>query len=525
MSIFTSIQNHYARGYLALFLLFVASAIALLWSITALTHNGAATNALLFSLCVNLVAISVLIYLQRTMNHRLQRASIDEQEMMRLMRTDALTGALSRRAFLGELQQAVGRPLAPKQATLVLVDLDHFKHLNDSFGHPFGDSVLVHVVRTIRSLYPDGTVGRLGGDEFAILLPHCDIPTTSARAQLLEDKLHQGISTDSGTVRLSASIGAALAPLHATRSKELMLLADLALYESKANGRGRLTVFDADLLSHKRHRRFIERELRAAIYLNELELHYQPIINADGSIYAVEGLVRWRHPVRGLIPPSEFVSVAEQSTLIDTLGAWVFKQACLDIDSFPDARININVSAEQLKRDELVSMLAQVLKETGQSADRFVLEITETAATTATPEILQRLQSARSMGFRVALDDFGTGFCGFNYLKKLPIDVVKIDRSYIQSLGQDEVARVFVSALAQIAAIQNLAIVAEGIETANDMHFAKAAGCMRFQGFHIARPDRKEKLSAFFPARIKLPDARVDGPVTQLSTCSNYEAM
>ena len=507
MSIFTSIQNHNERGYQALHLLFAASAIALIWSISVSRQDGALTSTLLFCLCVNLVAILVLVYLQRTMSSRLQRASIDEQEMLRLMRTDALTGALTRRAFLNELQQALGRPLAPKQATLVLVDLDHFKHLNDSFGHPFGDSVLMHVVRTILGLYPDATVGRLGGDEFAILLHNCDIQSTSARAQLLEDRLREGIRADNGIVSLSASIGAALAPLHATRSKELMLLADLALYESKANGRGRLTIFDTGLLSHKRHRRFIERELRAAIYLNELELHYQPVIGSDDDVYAVEGLIRWRHPVRGLIPPSEFVPIAEESTLIDTLGAWVFKQACLDVGSFPNARISINISAEQLKRDELVWMLARVLRETGQSAERFVLEITETAATTATPEILERIRSARAMGFRVALDDFGTGFCGFNYLKTLPIDAIKIDRSYIQSLAQDEVARVFVSALTQIAAIQNLVIVAEGIETDNDLVLAKAAGCTRFQGFHIARPDRKEKLTAFFPASAMQPKA------------------
>lgn len=513
MSIFTHISNHSKRGFYTLQLLFVASAITLGSAMVIFEGERVPITALAFCLAANLVSIVVLIYLRRMISERLQRASIDEEEKMRIMRTDALTGAMMRRYFLEELKESLGRPLAPQQATLVLVDLDHFKQLNDSFGHPFGDAVLTYLVRMLEKLYPDGVVGRLGGDEFAVLLRDCDIQTTTARARILEERLHAGIPYDNHMVSLSASIGAALAPLHATQAKELMLLADLALYESKAAGRGRLTVFDTGFLSDKRHRRFIERELRAAIYLNELELHYQPVVNADGSMYAVEGLVRWRHSSRGLIPPGDFVAVAETTNLIDSLGAWVFRRACLDAENFPDCRISINVSGEQLKRGEFTAMLARVLAETGQRADKFVLEITETAATTATPEILQRIEEARSMGFRVALDDFGTGFCGFNYLKSLPIDAIKIDRSYIQSLSHDEVARVFVSALTQIAAIQHLVIVAEGVETEAELTLAKAAGCARFQGYYIARPAPKEQLNRFFSA---CTDAGAGVPATLL---------
>lgn len=508
MSIFTTIRNAHTRGYFVLQLLFVASAVTLGWLIATHREPVALAGALGFCLVANLAAIVVLAYIQRTMSQRLRRASIDELETARIMRTDTLTGAMMRGAFLEELQRALGRPLAPRQATLLLVDLDHFKQLNDSFGHPFGDAALAHLVRTMERLFPDGMIGRLGGDEFALLIRDCDIDGTARRAQRLIEELRKGSRHEGQPVALSISIGAALAPLHAGQPGDLMRLADVALYESKANGRGRLTVFDTGLLSEKRHRRFIERELRAAIYLNELELHYQPVINADGSPYAVEGLVRWRHPVRGLIPPSDFIPIAEETSLIDTLGAWVFRRACLDVAAFPGCRISINVSGEQLKRDEFVAMLARVLEETGCRADSFVLEITETAATTATPEILHRLEAARAMGFRVALDDFGTGFCGFNYLKTLPIDAIKIDRSYIQSLAHDEVARVFVSALAQIAHIQKLVIVAEGIETEDDLALARAAGCNRFQGYHIARPAPKETLAAFF----RQPPQRRDAP-------------
>lgn len=498
MSIFTSIRNDSVRGYNILQLLLTASAVTLAWGLFAFTSGGPLTWILAFGVILILFAVAILVYLQRMISERMERASVDEAEKARLMRTDTLTGAMSRGHFLEQLKESVGRPLAPRHAILVFVDIDHFKQLNDSFGHNFGDTVLAQVVRTMSALFPDSTVGRLGGDELAILVRNNDIQLTLARAQMLLDQLRAGIACDGQKIALSISMGAAQAPLHATQSKELMLLADLALYESKAAGRGRITVFDAGMLSDKRHRRFIERELRAAIYLNELELHYQPVINGDGSVYALEGLVRWRHPVRGLIPPGDFIPVAEQTSLIDTLGAWVFRRACLDADAFPDCRLSINVSGEQLKRDEFIGMLARILEETGCRADRFVLEITETTVTAATPEVLRRLETARAMGFRVALDDFGTGFCGFHYLKTLPVDAIKIDKSYIQNLSTDEVARVFVSALTQIARIQNLIIVAEGVETETDIALAKAAGCDRFQGFHIARPAPKEKLRSFF---------------------------
>jgi diguanylate cyclase (GGDEF)-like protein len=486
----SAIGTHSKRGYQGLQLLSAVSALALAVAFFSLGDSEPLTWTLGMGAAANLLAMGALYRHQRVIRQHIQRARVDEVEKSLIMRTDTLTGAMMRGYFLKKVQESLGPPLAPREAMLLLVDLDHFKQLNDSFGHPFGDMVLTHLVNVMKRHFPNGVVGRMGGDEFAILIPNADIETTRLRAAAMIEQLRNGIGYQNYTVPLSASIGAAVAPLHASQPKEMMLLADLALYESKAAGRGRMTVFDTGLLSDKRHRRFIERELRAAIYLNELELHYQPIVNADGSVYAVEGLVRWRHPVRGLIPPGEFVPIAEKSNLIDTLGAWVFRRACLDVPDFPGCRISINVSGEQLSR---------ILKETGQTADRFVLEITETATTSASPEVLARLEKARAMGFRVALDDFGTGFCGFNYLKTLPIDAIKIDRSYIQSLADDDVARILVSALAQIANVQDLTIVAEGVETRSDLELARAAGCKRFQGYHISRPVPKDKLQSFFP--------------------------
>jgi len=419
---------------------------------------------------------------------RLRDAEAVEAERRKLLDTDIITGAMVRRVFLDTLASSVGSLTRPRRAMLLLVDVDNFKRLNDSFSHHFGDKALAHLVVCAHACFPDCPIGRLGGDEFGIIMPGNDLDLAHRRSERLIDMLTAGIAHEGASIPLSASIGIAAAPDHATMAKELMVLADIALYASKESGRGRATTFDHEMLSETRHRRLIERELRAAIYLNELELHYQPMTDANRSAFAVEALVRWRHPVRGLVSPVDFIPIAERSSLIDELGEWVFRRACIDAPGLPNVRININVSGEQLKRDALVTMMRRVLKETGCSAGRFVLEITETVATAATPEVIARVEALRQMGFQIALDDFGTGHCGFNYIKALPIDCIKIDRSYIRSLGDDRIAQVFVNAITEIARIQDLTIVAEGIETEIEFEFAKAAGCSRFQGFLFGQP-------------------------------------
>ncbi|WP_336056930.1 putative bifunctional diguanylate cyclase/phosphodiesterase [Nitratireductor sp. CH_MIT9313-5] len=436
-------------------------------------------------------AACTLAALRHNVVRRLYEAARIEAERRELIETDLMTGAKVRRTFLEELAESTGSLRRKRRATVLLVDLDHFKQLNDGFGHRFGDQALAHLVSCIRECFSDGSVGRLGGDEFGIILPGDDLKRARKKAERLIDLLNRGMDFEGSRVSLSASVGIAASPAHATSPTELMQLADLALYESKARGRGRATLFDEDMLSEKRQRRFVERELRAAIYLNELELHYQPIKNGSRETYAVEGLIRWRHPVRGMVSPAEFIPVAERSNLIDQLGEWVFRRACADLPMLGNCCVSINVSGEQLKRDEVVTMMSRVVEETGIDPARFVLEITETVATSAGPETVARITALREMGFKIALDDFGTGHCGFNYIKTLPIDCIKIDRSYIQHLKDDEIAQVFVSALTQIARIQGLSIVAEGIETETEFELAKAAGCSSFQGYLLGRPERR----------------------------------
>lgn len=492
MSIAAIFRGHSGRLYRAIqFLLLIAIGTAGLAIFPrAAVPAGPALAGSALAACLALVA---LMYLRSTVIHSLESATAAEAEKFRLLTTDSLTGAMTRRYFLDALQT---RLRGKADTALVLVDLDYLKQLNDTFGHQFGDFALIQVVATATRSFGEGSVGRLGGDEFGIIVEHADATMIEARLRQLLKVLQAGKPYEGKAIPLSVSVGVALAPAHASSSTELVLLADLALYESKAKGRGRITLFDEELQSEQRYRRLIERELRAAIYLNELELHYQPIIDANGSTFALEGLIRWRHPVRGVISPAEFIPIAERSTLIDMVGEWVFKRACADIGHFPGKRITINVSGEQLKRDAVVTMFERVLHETGRAASQFVIEITETVATAASPEILRRLETLRNLGFRIALDDFGTGHCGFNYLKTLPIDSIKIDRSYINNLASDRVAQVFVSALAQIARVQDVTIVAEGVETAEEFALARAAGCSRFQGYYISRPAPPRQLRA-----------------------------
>ncbi|WP_185983742.1 putative bifunctional diguanylate cyclase/phosphodiesterase [Aureimonas mangrovi] len=409
------------------------------------------------------------------------------------LQRDALTGALARRFFVDELKQAMrlnqrlpsekARPVA-----LLLIDLDHFKKLNDSYGHNVGDYALTHLVSTVETIFPGATVGRLGGDEFAVLVRDDSARRCVERAEMLLTSLRHPAQAFERQIHLSVSIGIARSPEHSVFAEDLILLADLALYESKRNGRARVTIFDDALLKEERHRRFIERELRAAILLDHLDVHYQPLVDANGTCVGVEALARWRHPSLGMIPPGDFIPVAEASTLIDLLGKWVFRRICRDFESLPGEYVSFNVSAAQLRRNELVEMLREAIVEHGLDASSFVIEITENLAVGASVEVMERLKTLRAMGFRVALDDFGTGHCSFSALRELPVDVIKVDRSYISSLAVDPVANVFVSAIAQTGRLLDLPILAEGIETEEEWVLARAAGCKLFQGYHFAKP-------------------------------------
>ncbi|WP_062119317.1 putative bifunctional diguanylate cyclase/phosphodiesterase [Aureimonas sp. AU40] len=487
-------------------LLLVLQALSLAGMVTWFLFPDFEPIAVFFaSFC--LVALSVLLLLW--MRHRLGRevvaAEVEAARQVALLQADPLTGAMTRRIFMETLKTATRPSAQGEPCSLALLDVDHFKSLNDSFGHNVGDFALTHLVEVARRTLPGASIGRLGGDEFAVLLPRCD----EVRGLALMDEFLVALKapTFAATrqLNLSASIGLVTAPKHTSFFEEMILLADLALYESKRRGRGRATVFDPDMLSVKRNRRMIERDLRAAIMLDELDLHYQPITDADQTILGVEALVRWKHPVRGMIPPAEFIPVAEESTLIDMLGEWVLRRACLDLEDLPGRFVTVNISPAQMRRNDLLGVVRDVLKETGAAPNQLVLEITENVSLLSIPEVLGRIQALRAMGVRIALDDFGTGHCTFNYLQSLPVDMVKIDRSYVSRLPDDPVSRIFVSAVMEVARALRLSVVAEGVETEEEFELSRAAGCATFQGYLLGRPLAKADLIR--------TTARVEAPV------------
>ena len=405
---------------------------------------------------------------------------------------DALTGAFVRNRFLGDLSEAILRRRSDGgSVALIVFDVDHFKQINDGFGHPVGDAVLQFCVRAALKAFHGCTVGRMGGDEFALFIEH-DSPITGAYVERACGEflghLRQGFHVSHRRQTVSASIGIAIAPGDAARADTLFGHADIALYESKRAGRSTWRFFRPEILADKRYERFVERELRAAILLNEISVLYQPIVDGEGNLKSLEALTRWEHSSRGRINPSEFIPVAERSRLIHDLGVAVLRQVCADMAELPDVTVNINVSAKQLQLSHFQEDYLAVLANAGVHPSRIVLEITESSQLEASASLNRRIEGLREAGFRIALDDFGMGYSEFNQLRTLPFDIIKIDKSYIQSLGTDKVTDIFVSAVVAVATHLDRKVVAEGVETEAEIVKARLAGCGLFQGYLFDRP-------------------------------------
>jgi len=422
------------------------------------------------------------------LRRRLYAFAADRMAVADRARYDGLTGALSRAAFLGEFKARVSGEAAAPVAYLQ-IDMDHLKALNDGDGHGAGDAALKHLVSAIAAVAPQALIGRLGGDEFGILLEGCGSKKAAvAIGQQVLAALNAPVAVAGRQVRLSATIGISLSPEDSAFPDQLISLADLALYEGKRTGRHRVMAFDPEMLTDVRHKRLIERELRAAIILDELDLHYQPVFDADGCLQSHEALVRWQHKVRGTVPPSEFIHIAEESDLISRLGEWVLRRACLDIEALGAPRLSINVSAAQLRRSDFAERFAAIVAETGIEGKRLTIEVTETVPLKSGGVEERNLAALRELGVRVAIDDFGAGHASLEYLKKFSFDVLKIDRSYVANLADNPVDNVLVAAICEIGRVSGIEIVAEGVETAEQLELLKAAGCTHFQGFLLGRP-------------------------------------
>jgi diguanylate cyclase (GGDEF)-like protein/PAS domain S-box-containing protein len=417
-----------------------------------------------------------------------------EQHLERLAYHDNLTGLGTRLTFLRNLEQ---RFAADSQAPtcLLLVDIDNFKRINDSLGHTTGDKLLVSLALRLRNtLSPLGTLARLASNEFAVQLDGIDL----ARGQLLAEQVLQTLNkplfVDNQLISVSGSIGLACAPMHGSDPQTLLKHAGLALHKAKANGKQQLQVFNQALNAQADQQLFIESNLRRALQQNELEVFYQPKLNLKtGQLQGVEALLRWNHPDKGMINPEQFISVAEETGLIIPIGKWVANQACglskqLLALGLGECQVAINLSPKQFSDPDLVGSITAILHEHQLPAHLLELELTESLLLEASDTTREQLLSLKALGLTLAMDDFGTGYSSLSYLKKFPIDVIKIDRSFIRDIPHDQDDMEITAAVIAMAHKLKLKVVAEGVETAEQLAFLRRQHCDIGQGYLFDRP-------------------------------------
>ena len=412
-----------------------------------------------------------------------------QAEVARLAEFDSLTGLANRAQMLQILEHSVATPYGRVgQCALFLLDLDRFKSVNDTMGHPAGDTLLKEVaVRLRRVVGERGVVGRLGGDEFKVVLPG---PTERSRLCLLADAIIASVSQpyliDGTQVVIGTSIGIAVCPDDGTTSDALIRNADLALYAAKAQGRGIYRFYSSEMLAEAEDRRHLEDDLRSALGEGALTLVYQPVVSASSEkIVGFEALLRWTHPVRGPISPAVFVPIAEDAGLIDSLGEWVMRTACQVAASWPDGiRVAVNVSPIQFANPALPGIVMNALASSGLAPERLELEITESAFIHEGEATDHMFTQLKAIGVRLALDDFGTGYSSLGYLRKAPFDKIKIDQSFVRgaSITGSRNAPI-VKSIVNLAEALGMDTTAEGVETHDELELVRALGCSQIQGF------------------------------------------
>jgi len=387
---------------------------------------------------------------------------------------------------------------------VLCLDLDHFKSVNDTLGHPIGDELLKVVAERLRRCTREhDTIARLGGDEFAIIMTAMDQPTDAAAlARRIRDSITKPYELDGHQIVADISIGISVAPLDATEPDQLLKNADMALYGAKADGRGAYRFFEPEMDAKMQQRRELELDLRKALVNGEFELYYQPLVDLQSNeINGFEALIRWNHPVRGLISPAAFVPIAEETGLIIPLGEWVLRRACEETAHWPgDLKVAVNLSPSQLKSRNLVQVVMSALANSGMAATRLQLEITESVLMQNTFSTLATLHQLRELGVQIAMDDFGTGYSSLSYLRSFPFDKIKIDRSFINDLSNGAEPLAIVRAIASLAKSLSMISTAEGVETEQQLEKLVAVGCTEMQGhiFSQARP-AEEIVRLFLP--------------------------
>jgi diguanylate cyclase (GGDEF)-like protein len=416
-----------------------------------------------------------------------------EQRIEKLEYQDLLTELPNYKQFFELLDQAVAKRQGSEQLAFATLDLDGFDEINDALGYAGGDEVLAEIGKRLReALTPSTVIARLGGDEFALMVTGKNAEV----AVFVLDTVRQALARPiwlNQVVQVSASIGLAVAPRDGLTRDELTRHADLALRTAKRRGRGTVVAFASEMDAEFQERRFIKREAARTLAARGFDLHYQPIVLAEGGTVAgVEALLRWEHPTRGMIPPSLFVPVAEEAGLMDRLGEFVLRRAISDAARWPDLYVSVNVSPVQVRDRGFVDVVKAVLSESSFDPSRLVLEMTESVLIDNPGETTARLAELRGLGVRLALDDFGSGYSSLRYLQTLPFDKLKVDRSFVIALDQSANGGVIVQAIVALGRALGMGVVIEGVETEEQRVLLRLAGCNEMQGYLFAKPAPRE---------------------------------
>ena len=424
-----------------------------------------------------------------------------EHRITHLAFHDSMTGLPNRISFRQALDLALARSGHSRDRVAVLcLDLDGFKGVNDTLGHPVGDALLRLVGEMLTELAPDATVARLGGDEFAILLSDgFDDDRPRSLGQSIIDALHEPLEAAGHQIATGVSVGIAIGPGDGNDADQLLKNADLALYRAKQDGRGVFRFFEPALDQAARKRRELELDLRSALKTGQFKLNFQPIIDLKNNrVGCFEALLRWHHPTRGLVSPVEFIPVAEDTGLIVAIGEWVMHEACRAAIRWPEhVRIAVNVSPLQFRNTGFQAIVLQALARSGLAPRRLEIEITESVFLDGEENVVSLLHRLREMGVRVALDDFGTGYSSLSYLRSFPFDKIKIDRSFVTSVAEDSGSAAIVRAIVDLAKALHMETTAEGVEDEAQLARLRGQGCSSIQGFLFSRPLDAASAEAF----------------------------
>ena len=452
------------------------------------TLESLASIGLLGMAVIGIYGLLVFLHIRRVT----RELEHNEAQAKHMAGHDALSGLPNRILFSKRLDNELSRITREGGGLSVMyLDLDKFKEVNDLHGHGAGDKLITMVSRRLGDLLRGAdTVARFGGDEFAIIQVGVrSISDTEALAQRILDELRRTFRIDDAEVSIGVSIGISVAPENGHDGPTLMRFADVALYRAKNEGRNRYSFFEQEMNEALKIKKLVEDDLRTAIENNELMLHYQPLVTADGThIVGMEALVRWNHPTRGLIPPVQFIGIAEERGLITPLGEWVLRQACLDGNRWPGLTVAVNVSPVQFRQPDFVQNVGRILAETGFDPNRLELELTEGVVVEDADTAEVAIIELRAMGVRLALDDFGVGYSSLIYLRRFAFDKIKIDKSFLESMEASGESAILLHSIVHLGRALGLDVTAEGVETEDQRRFLQAVGCHHLQGYYFSRP-------------------------------------